>query len=61
MLQSGPREPDSTPRARWQNELDLRSIKSTMQMGELRCKTTEMVRKEIWAHVLANNLICTVE
>src|SRR6516165_6999042 len=47
-------------RARWHNELDLRSIKSTMQMGELRCKTPEMVRKEIWAHVLAYNLIRTV-
>jgi len=47
-------------RARWHNELDLRSIKSTMQMGALRCKTPEMVRKEIWAHVLAYNLIRTV-
>ena len=47
-------------RARWHNELDLRSIKSTMQMGELRCKTPAMVRKEIWAHVLAYNLIRTV-
>jgi hypothetical protein len=47
-------------RARWNNELDLRSIKSTMQMGELRCKTPELVRKEIWTHVLAYNLIRTV-
>jgi hypothetical protein len=47
-------------RARWNNELDLRSLKSTMQMGELRCKTPEAVRKEIWAHVLAYNLIRTV-
>jgi hypothetical protein len=47
-------------RARWHNELDLRSIKSTMQMGQLRCKTPEMVRKEIWAHVLAYNLLRTV-
>jgi hypothetical protein len=47
-------------RARWNNELDLRSIKSTMQMDELRCKTPELVRKEIWAHVLAYNLIRTV-
>jgi hypothetical protein len=47
-------------RARWHNELDLRSIKSTMQMDELRCKTPELVRKEIWAHVLAYNLIRTV-
>jgi hypothetical protein len=47
-------------RQRWNNELDLRSLKSTMQMGELRCKTPEMVRKEVWAHVLAYNLIRTV-
>lgn len=47
-------------RARWNNELDLRSIKATMQMRELRCKTPELVRKEVWAHVLAYNLIRTV-
>ena len=47
-------------RARWNNELDLRSIKSTMQMRELRCKTPELVRKEVWAHILAYNLIRTV-
>jgi hypothetical protein len=47
-------------RLRWNNELDLRSIKSTMQMRELRCKTPELVRKEIWAHALAYNLIRTV-
>src|SRR5204863_580216 len=47
-------------RQRWNNELDLRSLKSTMQMGELRCKTPGAVRKEVWAHVLAYNLIRTV-
>src|SRR6516164_6251862 len=47
-------------RARWNNELDLRSIKSTMQMRELRCKTPESVRKELWARVLAYNLIRTL-
>jgi hypothetical protein len=47
-------------RARWNNELDLRSIKSTMQMDDLRCKTPELVRKEIWTHVLAYNLIRTL-
>lgn len=45
---------------RWNNELDLRSIKSTMQMADLRCKTPELVRKEVWAHVLAYNLIRTI-
>jgi hypothetical protein len=47
-------------RARWHAELDLRSIKSAMQMGELRGKTPEMARKEVWAHVLAYNLIRAV-
>jgi hypothetical protein len=47
-------------RARWNNELDLRSIKCTMQMHELRCKSPEMVRKEIWTHILAYNLIRTI-
>jgi hypothetical protein len=44
-------------RERWHCELDLRSIKSVMQMGHLRCKAPEMVRKEIWMHLLAYNLI----
>jgi hypothetical protein len=47
-------------RARWNAELDLRSLKQTLQMDVLRCKTPELVRKEIWTHVLAYNLIRTV-
>jgi hypothetical protein len=47
-------------RARWNNELDLRSIKSTMQMRELRCKTPALARKEVWTHILAYNLIRTM-
>jgi Transposase DDE domain len=47
-------------RGRWNEELDLRSIKITMQMDLLRCKTPELVRKEIWTHVLAYNLIRTI-
>ena len=47
-------------RARWNNELDLRSIKSTMKMDVLRCKTPELVHKEIWTHILAYNLIRTI-
>jgi hypothetical protein len=45
---------------RWSGEVDIRSIKSVMQMDVLRCKTPEMVRKEIWAHLLAYNLLRTV-
>jgi hypothetical protein len=47
-------------RARWNAELDLRSLKRTMQMDILRCKTPELVRKEIWTHILAYNLIRTI-
>ena len=47
-------------RERWNNELDLRSIKTSMQMDILRCKSPELVRKEIWTHVLAYNLIRTI-
>ncbi len=47
-------------RARWNAELDLRSLKQTMQMDILRCKTPELVRKEIWTHILAYNLIRSV-
>jgi hypothetical protein len=47
-------------RARWNAELDLRSLKQTLQMDVLRCKTPESVRKELWAHILAYNLIRTI-
>ena len=46
--------------ARWQVELDLRSIKTVMQMGVLRCKSPEMVKKEIAVHLLAYNLVRAV-
>ena len=58
--QASSEELASLYRARWNNELDLRSIKVTLQMDRLRCKTPELVRKEIWTHVLAYNLIRTV-
>jgi hypothetical protein len=44
---------------RWEGEVDIRSIKSVMKMDILRCKTPEMVHKEIWAHLLAYNLLRT--
>lgn len=45
---------------RWQVELDLRSIKTVMQMDILRCKTPTMVEKEIAVHLLAYNLVRAV-
>lgn len=44
-------------RRRWNGELDLRNIKTTLGMEQLRCKTPEMVRKELWVYLLAYNLI----
>ena len=45
---------------RWDGEVDIRSIKCTMQMDIPRCKKPEMVHKEIWTHLLAYNLLRTV-
>ena len=42
---------------RWQVELDIRSLKTHMQMDHLRCKSPSMVRKEIYAHLISYNLI----
>jgi putative transposase len=42
---------------RWLAELDIRAIKITMGMDILRCKTPQMVRKEMWTCLLAYNLI----
>jgi hypothetical protein len=42
---------------RWNVELDFRSIKHSLHMDVLRAKTPSMVRKEIWAHLLAYNLL----
>jgi hypothetical protein len=45
---------------RWDGEVDIRAIKSTMKMGVLRCKTPAMVEKEVWVYLLAYNLLRTV-
>ena len=47
-------------RSRWSQELDIRDFKISLQMDVLRCKTPELVRKEIWTHILAYNLIRTI-
>lgn len=44
-------------RGRWNVELDLRNIKTTLGMEHLSCKTPDMISKEIWAYLLAYNLI----
>ncbi len=45
---------------RWDVELDLKHIKTTLGMDILRGKTPAMVRKEIYIHLLAYNLLRTV-
>ena len=42
---------------RWQVEINLGSIKTTLSMEHLVCKTPGMVRKELAAHLLAYNVI----
>lgn len=42
---------------RWNIELDLRALKTTLGMETLHCKTPQMNEKELWVHLLAYNLI----
>ncbi len=42
---------------RWNVELDLRNLKSTLGMERFSCKTPSMVEKELWVYLLAYNLI----
>ena len=41
---------------RWNAELDIRQIKQTLHLDHVRCKTPEMVRRELWVTLLAYNL-----
>lgn len=42
---------------RWNVELDLRNLKTTLRMEVLHCQTPQMNEKELWVHLLAYNLI----
>lgn len=44
-------------RQRWRAELDLRTLKSTLHLDILRCKTPDMVHKELRTGLWAYNLI----
>lgn len=46
-------------RQRWTVEVDIRSLKTHLQMDHLRCKSPSTVRKEIYCHLLAYNLART--
>lgn len=41
---------------RWNVETDFRSLKCSLNAGILSCRSPEMVRKELWVHLLAYNL-----
>jgi hypothetical protein len=42
---------------RWNVELDLRNLKTTMGMEALHCQTPQMNEKELWVYLLAYNVI----
>lgn len=42
---------------RWNAELDIRDIKQTLNLDHLRCKSPDMIRRELWVTLLAYNLI----
>jgi len=42
---------------RWHIEVDFRTIKATLEMDVLRCKSQQMVDKEIAVYILAYNLV----
>jgi len=44
---------------RWNSELDIRTIKQSLHLDHVRCKTPEMVRRELWTTLLGYNLIRT--
>lgn len=44
-------------RRRWMIELFFRNIKTTMHMEVLRCKSTDMIHKELMVFIIAYNLI----
>ena len=44
---------------RWNSKLDIRSIKSNLNLGHVRCKSPEMVHRELWTTILGYNLIRT--
>jgi hypothetical protein len=44
---------------RWNAELDIRAIKQSLNLCHVRCKSPEMVRRELWTTLLGYNLIRT--
>lgn len=44
-------------RRRWNMELSLRHLKTTLQMEQLSCKSPSMLQRELWMHFLVHNLV----
>ena len=44
-------------RRRWEMELTLRSLKTTLQMDQLSCKTPANIERELRMHLLMHNLV----
>jgi len=42
---------------RWYAELDVFSIKQSLNLDHLRCKSPEMIRRELWTTLLAYNMV----
>jgi len=42
---------------RWNAELDIRDVKQTLNLDHVRCKSPEMVRRQIWVTLLGYNLV----
>jgi len=42
---------------RWYAELDIFSIKQSLNLDHLRCKSPDMIRREFWTTLLAYNLV----
>ncbi|MFH1019512.1 MAG: IS4 family transposase [Pseudomonadota bacterium] len=45
---------------RWRVELFFRDIKITLGMDVLRCRTPDLIHRELWMHLVAYNLIRTL-
>jgi hypothetical protein len=44
-------------RRRWDMELSLRHLKTTLQMEQLSCKTPSNLQRELWMHFCMHNLV----
>lgn len=47
-------------RQRWQVEVDLRDLKITLRLGQLKSHSVDVVKKEMWVFVLVYNLVRAV-